>query len=47
LNDTTDRELEFPKVLAAIPESARSKKVRDHIDRALSFINEVHHNFTT
>jgi hypothetical protein len=26
---------------------ARSKKVREHIDRALALINEVHHNFTT
>lgn len=26
---------------------ARSKKVREHIDRALALINEVHHNITT
>ena len=26
---------------------ARSKKVREHIDRALALINEVHHNLTT
>ena len=26
---------------------ARSKKLREHIDRALALINEVHHNLTT
>ena len=26
---------------------ARSKKVREHINRALALINEVHHNLTT
>ena len=26
---------------------ARSKKVREHIDRALAVLNEVHHNLTT
>ena len=26
---------------------ARSKKVREHIDRALALVSEVHHNLTT
>ena len=26
---------------------ARSKKVREHINRALALTNEVHHNLTT
>jgi len=25
----------------------RSKKAREHIDRALALVNEVHHNLTT
>ncbi len=26
---------------------SRSKKIREHIDRALALLNEVHHNLTT
>ena len=45
-----DNAEELARAIAELQQArkrARSKKLREHIDRALALINEVHHNLTT